>query len=984
MKVYYAEHGIFPATYNFKDDAVDAVPAGWTTNNGAGCTTTIIASIDGHRKVLKLADTNAATLSQITTPTWTAVANNSIEVLFRLDDVTGSRQFVWSIIEDATTLTSIVINNNDLQYYDGAYKDIKANGVIVDIWHHLKIIPDDSANTFDCYLDGVLEGADLTYLNGSTTGHTKISFETRIEAFIEPYNCYIDALGIESDASYDIGDNRFVDFHDPYNKEEITNIIEYPTIIHRLDAYWTGGITIRDFEGALFSAWYGRNFNKILIEDDSSNILFRGFLTKKIFKKDSLALTFAGIGVLLDWKHFGSEGYISFILEEGLVKAPISSDSIIQLKDSDGVDWTWTPDTWIQVGRDLGITIVDKTTLNTRTWDSSAISQSNGSIILGNNASTITFNDGDYYAVLDASFVNNMVVITPIIDGVVIDSTTSFLKSIEVQYSFRLKMDAGPAWIKPTIYLEILKDTEWIVVALLSGERYGSVHTTGWSIGVPLSIDGGNGNEWKSPDDGNDTELQKYFNKTGNDYDELKGMRFRVGGQTDSTGSIEVHVDFINVIVGYMSDDISAIMESITDNTATAIACSDVSAWDEMGVIANDGFKIGENTRNVISEISNQLGLHVERIDNFGSVSILTYYPTGDGGTIQWTPFGGGDNWDELVDSSDATYVSTLVDNRWDYYTFDEINLRGGYVTAIAIWFRWKETGGPCSIDLKYSVDGGANWSDSKNADAPGAWTTGALNWTGLTEYDLSNFVVGLNSVAVAGGETIYVSELYVKFTISGSSFNKYMARKFKGAYCMEALEAVCKLEGAHWWEDYIDNKIVVAKLADFVDSTVDLTEANYGHDWVYEDECNQVKSFFVFGKSEDEIFAKAVDESVEGYISEQLIDETISNVVDAQDVADAQLALRKTKRPSLKITLNGVYASLQLGTTVHVTLERPTIAQVLYPIRKTERSESGAGIKTVIYCGMGESSIGEKIAKVIRDNAFRSHKALTDRLISP
>ena len=200
----------------------------------------------------------------------------------------------------------------------------------------------------------------------------------------------------------------------------------------------------------------------------------------------------------------------------------------------------------------------------------------------------------------------------------------------------------------------------------------------------------------------------------------------------------------------------------------------------------------------------------------------------------------------------------------------------------------------------------------------------------------------------------------------------------------MEALKAVCKLEDYHWYEDYINNKIVMLKLTDFVDSTVDLTQADYEDTWEYTDECNQIKSFFVFGKSEDEIFAKAVDESVAGYASKQFIDESITNVADAQAIADARLAKLKIKRPSIKLPLHVDNVLLQLGITVGVTLARPTVAEVDYPIRMIERKKVGTIIKTIIYCGMGESPWYEELARTIRDNAERSHKSLTDRLISP
>lgn len=645
-------------------------------------------------------------------------------------------------------------------------------------------------------------------------------------------------------------------------------------------------------------------------------------------------------------------------------------------------------DSWIEGGKDLGLLIVDKTEINRRTWVSSAIAQSGGTVISGNNASTTTYNDGDYYRVRDTTYPNPDLLIIPVIDdGIAIDDT-DYLQSIEVQFHFRVSMYAtGLTMRNATVYLQILKDTTWEPIAQIPIQRCcGFTYTTPWLKGIPSSEVGGNGNEKLIED--SDAELQKYFNKTGATYTSLKGMRFIVSGYLGAGSSVDVHVDFIQVRVGYLSHDVSPIMETINDNTATAITCSDVSAWDETGVVDEDGFRIGANTRTVIQDIANHSGLDIAIIDNFGNTSITpNTYPEGDGDTIDWDTTGG-DHFGELDDANDATYVSTDANSETEMYTFGEVNILGGYCTQIVVKARCKRTVHEGqTLYFCYSTDGGSTWSDPQNTSTNigEAWGWQTLTFSGLEVDDLSNFQIKMyNSVFIFGG-TVYCSELYVTLTISGSSFSKYMARKFKGAYCMEALTAVCKLEGAHWWEDYINNKIVVAKIADFVDSTVDLTEADYEHDWKYEDECNQVKSFYVFGNSDDEIFAKAVDESVEGYISNQLIDESISNVADAQEVADAQLALLKTKRPSIRLPLKVDNVLLQLGTTVHVTQARPTIAQVLYPIRKLERSKKGIDdIKLVIYCGLGESSLQESIAKIIRDNAFRSHKVLTDRLISP
>ena len=985
MKIYYAEHGIFPATYNFKDDEVGAEPSGWTSNNGAGCTTTIISNLDGHKKVLKLFDNNDATRCEINSPTYTAVADNIVEYWFRVDSVAGLRYFNVGLFEGATALFYIIIDNNDLDYYNGGYVSIKDNSIIVDTWHHLKIIPDDSANTFDVYFDGILEGVGLTYWHNSTTGHTKVELSTRTNIGVVPFTGYFDALGIESDADYNIGDNLFVDLHDPYNKIQITSIDTYPTIIPKLDAYFKGSFTVRDNEGQLFSDWNDKDFNIVLIEDNSNNVLFRGFLTGKLFTRDLLTIFIAGIGILFDWQPFGKDGFMNYIISEGLVKAPLSANSILQVKDLNGDDFTWDPAWWVKDAKDLGLLIVDKTAVNTRTWDSSAISQVGGTVRGGNNASTTTFNDGDYYTVREGTITpgNPITVITPIIDGVAVDDT-DFLQSIDIEYSFRIYVTAGILarnWGK--IYLQILKDTTWETIATATAEAYFGSVSSGWIMGIPIDVDGGNGNQFVIKD--TDAELRKYFNKTGPTYTSLKGMRLRSEGDLKTDSYFDIHVDFINVIVSYTSLDVSPVMEVITDSIATAITCSDVSAWDEMGVVENDGFKIGQNTRTIIKDIASEAEIQIELVDNFGNVSVSNLiYPNADTATIQWTSTGG-DHFGELNDGNDATYVTETSDGQRDIFAFGDINLRGGYVSSLVISCRQKcNVIERCAIGISYSLDGGVSWSTEKSDELTVNWVTESVDWLGLEIYDLSDFQVRLfYDESVPAGQA-FVSELYVVFYISGSSFSKYMARLFKGSYCMEALTAALKLEGAHWYEDYINNKIGIAKPADFVDSTVDLTEANYDQDWEYEDDCNQVKSFYVFGKSDDEIFAKAVDQSISGYISRQIIDESITNVADAQEIADAQLAILKIKRPSIKITLDGVNANLQLGTTVGLTMVRPTVAEKDYIIRKIERSKFGDGIQTIIYCGLGESTVGEKIAKFIRDNAFRSHKALIDRLISP
>ncbi|KKM60068.1 hypothetical protein LCGC14_1545600, partial [marine sediment metagenome] len=194
----------YGATHNFKDDTDGAEPTGWTIVDGTNCETTIISSLDGHRKVLQLYDNNAVDQSCFaTSPTWTAVADDPLEYWVRIDTITSNR-FYLTVYEGATELMIVFISTDDLRYYDGANKDIKLNCIVANTWHHIKIIPDDSANTYDVYFDGILEGNDLAYINNSTTGYTGIRFNTRGG---EALTGWVDAIGRGSDPAYTVGDN---------------------------------------------------------------------------------------------------------------------------------------------------------------------------------------------------------------------------------------------------------------------------------------------------------------------------------------------------------------------------------------------------------------------------------------------------------------------------------------------------------------------------------------------------------------------------------------------------------------------------------------------------------------------------------------------------------------------------------------------------------------------------------------------------------
>lgn len=198
---------LYRGTYNFKDDADGDEPADFSiTNTGANCSTTVIASIDDHRKVMKLDDQSAVARTFAELDFGDPLADDVHEFYIAKDNIGANTSITFDFKEGATQIIYFEFLENDLRYFSGGWHEIKANFMVANTFVHIKIVPDDSNNTFDFYIDGVLEGNNLAYRNNSIVGLEKVSFTTSTGQ--SGYSVYIDAWGTPTrDANYKIGDN---------------------------------------------------------------------------------------------------------------------------------------------------------------------------------------------------------------------------------------------------------------------------------------------------------------------------------------------------------------------------------------------------------------------------------------------------------------------------------------------------------------------------------------------------------------------------------------------------------------------------------------------------------------------------------------------------------------------------------------------------------------------------------------------------------
>ncbi|KKN42887.1 hypothetical protein LCGC14_0708610, partial [marine sediment metagenome] len=780
----------------------------------------------------------------------------------------------------------------------------------------------------------------------------------------------------------------------------ISALVDYPRIASRNNSYGICTVILRDFEGALFSTWISRDFTPMKVEDDDSNILFRGFLVNKKFTTKSLILELVGFAILLDWIPF----YKNYILAEGKVKtSPASSiltvfhdDNEDEVYDSPDEDFTWTANFWV-TDRDVGLLIVDNSNDVTPipwTCKVNPTTGDGGNYIRGDKDSLDAVNDDDTYDITDNSVRwGATVTTTDIGDSDISDGVE--LHQIDINWRIGMKCPDATmfAW-----GCDIQVNYDGVYITKARPRFYGGIGSFIFLEGI-ITLTGDN------------TELAKYLDKTGANYDELKGIKFvmytDVGGVTGY-----LNIDLCTATIYHYAYDIQPIMETITGSAASTITCSSV-IWNQTGVIGTDNdcggdscngdkWKIGQNTVQIVSDIAAEIEIPIEIIgQEITSPTDVTLRPNGDS-AVAWShddSGGDGSHWKDIEEvivqpnAGDGNTIYSTTDGQEDIFNMETTAMGGSnIVTNITLWTygQLDDILSNCTADIQSGSDWLGTKFPIKSFDPIGGASYG---WKSVTWSNLNINQANLDSLKVkyevvdplTVGGTVRIDLFYIVITYGVyNPFTKYMARLFRGTHAIDGLNAVCKLEGADWIEDYINYRIKLVKPTTYEDSSIVLTQDEYDHDWEFEDKCNQVRRVDVWGQAAYNIHEWVEDNSVTGRISKQIIDESITNNADALTMAQNELDKLSTKRPSIKIPLIGIYPLLQLGTSANLTMIRPTVAAADYPIRMIERSRHGkTGIQTIIYAGLGETKDDERIWSTISKIAYLANKGLSDRLIS-
>ena len=232
-----AEDMIYAGTFNFKNDADGDEPAGWISNNGADCTTKIIAVEDGHRKVLQCFDNSNPNKCEIK-QTFTGQISGTVEVWWKTSDKTKRSNFFLRKGGVAVCRT-YAFETGFWRYYDGGVpNDVLA--IVNNRWYHHKYVFDCATDTWDWYIDGVQYGAGIAFDAVQDTLDNVIINSTGGPS---NYSNYFDAIGFSWDPAYTVGDNEVA--WDINNNWQEVFLVDIPNIEEIIQGFFDGnsGIT---------------------------------------------------------------------------------------------------------------------------------------------------------------------------------------------------------------------------------------------------------------------------------------------------------------------------------------------------------------------------------------------------------------------------------------------------------------------------------------------------------------------------------------------------------------------------------------------------------------------------------------------------------------------------------------------------------------------------------------------------------------------
>ncbi len=156
-------NGTYLATYSFTNDTVGEKPSRWISDEGGG-SVRVIAQLDGHKKIIRMIDTDGGDRVNIENKLIGELLNGVIEFWIKGNDTTDGIQFILS--ETNIRGVNMRISDDKIQYfYSGSLHNATNGEVSNDIWYHFKIVFDNGIAMYNFSLNGIPLDNDIPFEN---------------------------------------------------------------------------------------------------------------------------------------------------------------------------------------------------------------------------------------------------------------------------------------------------------------------------------------------------------------------------------------------------------------------------------------------------------------------------------------------------------------------------------------------------------------------------------------------------------------------------------------------------------------------------------------------------------------------------------------------------------------------------------------------------------------------------------------------------
>lgn len=248
---------LYNASYSFTEDPNYAIEEeiGFIDLDYTGINDniSIIPEFNGHGKVLKLEDRSNTTRFEFIKDFGYPLANDTHSFWIAKNTTNTNTSLTILFYENQTTsdeLFRLYFEEDDIQYYNGSYHDLKINHTNANLWNYIRVIPNDYLNTVDVSIDGELCGINLDYTNPSEIGIERIKVYST-NSYVN-YTYYLDAWNTpyrprgEFQATYTFSNDTWGEFPNKWGINDTGGNID--VIKHKGDFYSVDHINIVQLE----------------------------------------------------------------------------------------------------------------------------------------------------------------------------------------------------------------------------------------------------------------------------------------------------------------------------------------------------------------------------------------------------------------------------------------------------------------------------------------------------------------------------------------------------------------------------------------------------------------------------------------------------------------------------------------------------------------------------------------------------------------